>query len=212
MEKKKEKIVDPGSAQNLKRKQCWVVDENIEVIECVAIVTDPDDNTKVVCYSPVDSHGKDWYPPHHDCVFSDTEAEAQLVQKQKIAAFEEAMDSAKETYKKARFRFYGADSGIGKKVKDFMEFLEHDDNVEEYRKANNFLHSVVSQLVAYINKGIISVNNHSFRKDDVASIDWGYKDDYGRYTYVTIELKNGEKNETNSKAEIKVLECLFGIN
>lgn len=211
MEKKKEEIVDPGSAQNLKRKQCWVVDENFMVMECVAIVTDPKDNTKVVCYSPVDCHGKEWFPFEQECVFSNTEAEAQLMRKLKIAAFEEAMDSAKETYKKARFRFYGADSDVGKKVKDFMEFLEHDDNVEEYRKANNFLNSVLSQLVAYINKGIISVNNHSFRKDDVASIDWGYKDDYGRYTYVTIELKNGDKFETNSKAEIKVLGYLFGI-
>ena len=211
MEKEKEKIVDSGSAQNLKRKKCWVVDENFMLMECVAIVTDPDDNTEVVCYSPVDCHGKEWYPPHHDCVFSDTEAEAQLMRKLKIAAFEEAMDSAKETYKKARFRFYGADSGIGKKVKDFMEFLDHDENLDEYRKANNFLRDVIYQMVAYINKGIIFVNDHSFRKDDVASIDWGYKDDYGRYTYVTIKLKNGEKCETNSKVEIKALEYLFGI-
>ena len=76
---------------------------------------------------------------------------------------------------------------------------------ERYYQKDNTWYDRYYELLRVMNTGIININAVSFRKEDVAHIEWG--DDCAK-----VCLKDGSDVKTYGKLEFNLIEDIFGEN
>lgn len=122
----------------------------------------------------------------------DTEDEAKTYSKEKKSEYKAL---AKQTLSNVRIL-----DNISQNIIQWKDYLP-----ERYHQKESPWYDRYYELLRVMNTGIININAVSFRKEDVAHIEWG--DDCAK-----VCLKDGSDVKTYGKLEFNLIEDIFGEN
>ena len=122
----------------------------------------------------------------------DTEDEAKTYSKEKKSEYKAL---AKQTLSNVKIL-----DNISTNIVQWKDYLP-----ERYHQKESPWYDRYYKLLRVINTGIININAVSFRKEDVAHIEWG--DDCAK-----VCLKDGSDVKTYGKLEFNLIEDIFGEN
>lgn len=122
----------------------------------------------------------------------DTEDEAKTYSKEKKSEYKAL---AKQTLSNVRIL-----DDISPNIIQWKDYLP-----ERYHQKDSPWYDRYYELLRVMNTGIININAVSFRKEDVAHIEWG--DDCAK-----VCLKDGSDVKTYGKLEFNLIEDIFGEN
>lgn len=127
-----------------------------------------------------------------EVVVFNTEYEAKTYSKEKKSKY---MALAKQTLSNIKML-----DNISSNIVQWKDYLP-----ERYHQKDSPWYDRYYELLRVMNTGIININAVSFRKEDVAHIEWG--DDCAK-----VCLKDGSDVKTYGKLEFNLIEDIFGEN